>query len=125
MPTLTSIRRLFGLAVLLSWGTLALAQHDGSGRQLEQRLAPEERARLHRELHDYSDRAYPDRQRLQLRREQMHERQQRRLESNGGLTRDEARRHAPWLERRFEEIDRDGDGLISEEEVRAARRRER
>ncbi len=125
MPTLPLSRRLLGLAVLLALSAPAQAEREGNGRPLEQRLAPEERAHLYRELHDYADRAYPDRQHLQLHREQMHERQRQRLESQGGLTRDEARRYAPWLERRFGHIDRNGDGIISEDELREARQRER
>jgi hypothetical protein len=116
-------RYLLGMAMLLTWSVLAQAEHTGSGPQFEQSMAPEERARLQRELNEYSDRAYPDRQRIEARRQQMRERQHRRIESRGGITRNEARQQAPWLERNFERIDRNLDGIVSEDELRAIRKK--
>lgn len=109
---------------------MAQAGHDNHGWPLEQELAPEERARLHQELREYSDRAYPEPQRMQQRREEMRQRMRERLrradeDHDGGISQREAGRHMPRLERRFDRLDLNRDGIISQEELDRARRRGR
>lgn len=105
---------------------MALAPAAHAAPALDQDMAPEERARLQSELHDYSDQAYPDQQRLRERREEMRQRLHRKLQQadedqSGGISRAEAGRHLPRLQRHFERIDENGDGVISRDELRAAR----
>lgn len=128
MMTAKSCPSCLGAAVLLICMALAPTAHAEPA--LDQDMAPEERARLQRELHDYSDQAYPDQRRLRERREEMRQRLHQKLQQadedqNGGISRAEAGRHLPRLQRHFDRIDSNGDGVISNDELRAARERRR
>jgi len=97
-----------------------------NGQGLEQRLGPDERARMHRELNDDLGRSYPDRDQVETRRQMMHERMQERLKKadgngDGAISREEANRSMPGVARHFDRIDTDGDGSITRDEMKAAR----
>ena len=99
---------------------------DNGGQRLEQRLGPDERARMHRELNDDLGRSYPDRDQVESRRQMMRERMQERLKradgkGDGAISREEANRSMPGVARHFDRIDTDGDGSITRDEMKAAR----
>lgn len=115
---------LFLLATLPAGGD----ERYSGGHGLEQGAGSEERRGLHRDLDGYSRRAYPDHEGMEQRRQRMQERLPERLrradgDNDGGISREEARRGMPGLSRGFGRIDRNGDGVISPEEMGSARER--
>lgn len=100
----------------------------GRNPRLEQSIEPEERRSLRQDLDGYSRRGYPDHEGMQQRRQRMQERLPERLrradgDNDGGISREEARRGMPGLSRGFGRLDRNGDGVISPEEMGWARER--
>ncbi len=100
------------------------------GQRLQQQIGPEERFRMHRELNEDSGKAYPDQEQIESRRQMMRERMRERLnraDSNGdgAISRSEADRSMPGVARHFEQIDIDGDGTITRDEMRDAREKMR
>lgn len=115
-----------GLLALPSLTLAAGPEVASTGQGLEQRLGPDERARMHRELNDDLGKAYPDRDQVESRRQMMHERMRERLRQadgngDGAISRTEAERSMPGIARNFERIDSDNDGTITREEMKAAR----
>ncbi len=126
-----------GTAGLLALSTLAhAAGQDASPgpslgntppeSRLEQRMGPDERARMHRELNDDLGKSYPDRDQVESRRQMMHERMRERLRQadengDGTISRAEADRSMPGIARNFDRIDSNGDGTITREEMKTAR----
>jgi hypothetical protein len=105
-------------------------QAPDNGQRLEQRLGPDERARMHRELNDDLGKSYPDRDQVESRRQMMHERMRERLKKadgngDGAISRAEADRSMPGVARHFDRIDTDGDGTITRDEMKAAREKMR
>lgn len=100
----------------------------GRNPRLEQSIDPEERRSLRRDLDGYSRRSYPGYEGMEQRRQRMQERLPERLrradgDNDGGISREEARRGMPGLSRGFGRIDRNGDGVISPDEMRSAQER--
>ena len=103
-------------------------QADDHQRPSEERLTPEARRRLRDTLTTFS-RAYPDRELIEERRRLMHDRIEERLNNAdksggvGSITRSEAQLRMPRLARQFDQIDTNGDNVITREEIQAARER--
>jgi len=130
-----------GVAALMAFSALAHAEPDfnhppppplesDSGMPLvkpglQERMSPEQCKRLYRELNDEARKAYPDHEQMELRREKMREKMHERLlqtdqNRDGAITRAEAEKNMPGLARHFDQIDTDGDGIITREEIQAA-----
>jgi hypothetical protein len=95
---------------------------------LEEKLPPEARKRLREVLDNYSRQAYPDGEQLAERRRLMHDRMQERLNNAdkngvGSISRSEAQLRMPRLARQFDQIDTNGDNIVTREEMQAARDR--
>ncbi|HSI22595.1 MAG TPA: hypothetical protein VK959_06195 [Methylophilaceae bacterium] len=95
---------------------------------LEEKLPPEARKRLREVLDSYSRQAYPDGEQLAERRRLMHDRMQERLNNAdkngvGSISRSEAQLRMPRLARQFDQIDTNGDNIVTREEMQAARDR--
>jgi hypothetical protein len=103
------------------------ADEQDDRRLLEEKLPPEARRRLREVLNSYSRQGYPDGEQIEERRRLMHDRMQERLNSNdksvGSISRSEAQLRMPRLARQFDQIDTNGDGVITREEMQAARER--
>lgn len=103
-------------------------QTEERQRPAEERLTPEARRRLRDTLNNFS-RAYPDREQMEERRRLMHDRMEERLNNAdksggvGSITRSEAQLRMPRLARQFDQIDTNGDNVITREEIQAARER--
>jgi len=117
------MRQLFfstGISVLLAFSTSAIA---GSSMPpgLEDSIGSDERERMHRELDDYSNKAYPDRDRVEERRQKMRG-NMKQLDQNGDglISREEAEQRMPGLAKHFDDVDTDSDGTLSREEIQAA-----
>jgi hypothetical protein len=96
--------------------------------RIEQHPSPDDRNRMRRELNNETEQAYPDRDQVENRREQMRERLQERfnradVHNDRAISREEANRTMPGMARHFDQIDTNRDGTISREELRAARER--
>jgi hypothetical protein len=91
------------------------------GQGLEQQVSPDERERMHKDLDDYANKAYPDSGRMEERRHKLRDRfTQADLNEDGLISREEAEQKLPGLASHFDEIDTDNDGTISREELQAA-----
>ena len=115
-----SLFLLTGIGASLAFSALVFAG-SASPPGLEQSIGSDERERMHRELDDYSNKAYPDQERVEGRRQKMRDRMKQ-LDQNGDglISREEAEQRMPSLAKHFEEVDTDNDGTISPEEIRAA-----
>lgn len=116
-----NIRLILAMMLTLSCASLGWAGPRGAAGDGEHR-------RLRGDLEGYSREAYPDRERVEARRQVMRERMQQRLreadrDRDGAISRDEAGRDMPGLARHFDRIDEDGDGGITREEMKNARER--
>jgi hypothetical protein len=97
-------------------------------QKLEEKLPPEARRRLREVLNAYSRQAYPDGDQVEERRRLMHDRMQERLNNAdksgvGSISRSEAQLRMPRLARQFDQIDLNGDNVITRDEMQAARDR--
>jgi len=97
-------------------------------QKLEEKLPPEARKRLREVLNSFSRQAYPDDEQLEERRRLMHDRMQERLNNAdkngvGSISRSEAQLRMPRLARQFDQIDTNGDNIITREEMQASRDR--
>jgi hypothetical protein len=107
----------------------AATEDQAEDRQkLEEKLPPEARKRLREVLNSFSRQAYPDGEQLEERRRLMHDRMQERLNNAdkngvGSISRSEAQLRMPRLARQFEQIDTNGDNIITREEMQASRDR--
>lgn len=95
-------------------------------RNLENQTAPGDHQRLSRNLNDQTNQAYPDREKIEERRKQMRERMREKLQradqnGDGSISRSEAERDLPGMARHFDQIDGNHDGILSREELSAAR----
>lgn len=95
--------------------------------RVEEKLPPDARRRLRDVLSNYS-RQYPDGEQIAERRRLMHDRMQERLNNAdkngvGSISRSEAQLRMPRLAREFDQIDLNGDNIITREEMQAARDR--
>ena len=109
------------ISALISLSALAFAGGDATPG-LEESIGSDERERMHRELDKYSNKAYPDSEAIEERRQKMRERLlwQSDQYGHGNLSREEAELRMPKIAKHFDEIDTDNDGSISREEMRAA-----
>jgi hypothetical protein len=124
---LTSLTGLLAISTLAQAGSVPApnTEETTTNPRLEQRLGPEERARMRRELRDDLGKTYPDHEEIDSRRQIMRERMQERLKradgnGDGAISRAEAEQSMPGIARHFDSIDIDRDGTISREEMRAA-----
>lgn len=107
----------------------AASEDQAEDRQLlEEKLPPEARKRLREVLNSYSRQAYPDGGQLEERRRLMHDRMEERLNNAdksgvGSISRSEAQLRMPRLARQFDQIDINGDNVITREEMQASRDR--
>ena len=93
-------------------------------QRLDDQLGSEERRRLHSDLNQYARKAYPDREQIEGRRRMMQERF-RNADGFGAITRSQAQLRMPKLARHFDEIDTNNDGVITRDEMNAAREKEK
>jgi len=93
-------------------------------QRLNKQLTPDERRRLRGNLNEYSRKVYPDSEQIEGRRRMMQERFQT-SDGFGAITRSEAQLRMPKLAQHFDEIDTNNDGVITREEMAAARDREK
>ncbi len=108
------------ICVLLAFSTLALAAPP-SPLDLEQSLPPDERERMYRDMDRFAS-TYPGREQMEGRRQKML-RDRFKLadpDNDGSISREEAEQHMPSLAKHFDEVDNDGDGVVSMEEMLAA-----
>lgn len=97
-------------------------------QKVEEKLPPEARRRLREVLNAYSRQAYPEDDPVAERRRLMHDRMQERLNNAdkngvGSISRSEAQLRMPRLARQFDQIDLNGDNIITSDEMQAARER--
>ncbi len=81
-------------------------------------------------LEERINQAYPDREQVESRRKQMRARMREKLQradqnGDGSISRAEAERDLPGVARHFDQIDVNRDGIISRDELRAAREKRR
>lgn len=109
------------LGVLLTLSAPAFAGGSVPPPGLEESIGSDERERMHRELDGYSNKAYPDRERVEERRQKMRG-NMKQLDQNGDglISREEAEQRMPGLARHFDEVDTDNDGTLSHEEIETA-----
>ena len=93
-------------------------------QRLDGQLGREERRRLRGDLNEYARKAYPDNEQVEGRRRMMQERF-RTADGFGAITRSEAQLRMPKLARHFDEIDTNNDGVITRDEMNAAREKEK
>ena len=93
-------------------------------QRLNSQLTPDERRRLRGNLNQYSHKGYPDSEQFEDRRRMMQERFQT-ADGFGAITRTEAQLRLPKLAQHFDEIDTNSDGVITREEMAAAREKEK
>lgn len=127
---------LLACLILLFFTRPALTEPTGSAQspsaesqseekqRTDERLGIESRRRLRDELNAYSRKVYPD-QEVEERRRMMLDRMEERLNGAGigSITRSEAQLRMPRLARQFDQIDTNGDNVITREELQAARER--
>jgi hypothetical protein len=116
--------------IMLSAATLLAMGMQSYAADPEGQAKPETRQQLNRTLNNQTDQAYPDREQIEQRRMQMRERMREKLQradqnGDGSISRAEAERDLPGMARHFDQIDANHDGVISREELRAAREKMR
>ncbi|MFM9912333.1 MAG: hypothetical protein ACKVN9_02220 [Methylophilaceae bacterium] len=109
------------IGVLLTLSAPVFAGGSAPPPGLEESIGSDERERMHRELDDYSNKAYPDRERVEERRQKMRG-NMKQLDQNGDglISREEAEQRMPGLARHFDDVDTDNDGTLSREEIEIA-----
>jgi hypothetical protein len=93
-------------------------------QRLSEQLSPDERRRLRGNLSEYARKVYPDNDQIEGRRRMMQERF-RTADGFGAITRSEAQLRLPKLAQHFDEIDVNNDGVISRDEMAAAREKDK
>lgn len=102
---------------------------DGAAQQaLGGRISIEESIRLRRDLDEYSRSVDPAHVQIEERRRIMRKRIQERFsgsdkDSDGSISREEATEALPQIARHFSEVDLNGDGVITLDELEAAQAR--
>lgn len=95
---------------------------------LDGNISDEERMRLHRDLDEYSRSVDPAHVQIQERRRVMHQRLVERFsnsdrDNDGSISREEATETMPQIARHFNQVDLNGDGVITLNELEAAQAR--
>jgi hypothetical protein len=116
--------------ILLSTATLLAVGSLSYAAEPDDRAKPDARQQLNRTLNDQTNQAYPDREQVEQRRKLMRERMREKLQradqnGDGSISRAAAERDLPGMARHFDLIDTNHDGIISREELRAAREKMR
>lgn len=117
-----SMKQALNVCCAFSLILFASVSHAGSVAQgLEQQVSPDERERMHKDLDEYANKAYPDSGRMEERRHKLRDRfTQADLNEDNVISREEAEQKLPGLASHFDEIDTDNDGTISRDELQAA-----
>ena len=94
-------------------------------QSLEGNISPEDRMRLRRDLDEYSRSVDPDHSQIEERRRAMRQRLQERFsqtdkDNDGSISRIEAFEGMPQIARHFTQVDANGDGVITLNELEAA-----
>lgn len=101
---------------------------DNSAQTLDGNITDEERLRLRRDLDEYSRSVDPAHVQIEERRRVMHQRLVERFASSdkdndGSISREEAAETMPQIARHFNQVDLNGDGIITLNELEAAQAR--
>lgn len=102
---------------------------DSPGQQpLDGNITDQERIRLHRDLDEYSRTVDPAHVQIEERRRIMHQRLEERFansdkDNDGSISREEAAEAMPQISRHFNQVDLNGDGVITLNELEAAQAR--
>lgn len=110
------------------------AQSDDNDNQesepqtLDNNISAEERMRLRQDLVEYARSADPDHEQIQEQRRLMRQRIQERFlssdkDNDGSISREEAFETLPQIARHFNQVDLNGDGVITLNELEAAQAR--
>jgi len=101
---------------------------DNSAQTLDGNITDEERMRLRRDLDEYSRSVDPAHVQIEERRRVMHQRLVERFansdkDNDGSISREEATETMPQIARHFNQVDLNGDGIITLNELEAAQAR--